>query len=123
MLLSDTVDFRIDPQRIDRHIAPAGHQRAIRLLPGGRVPVWLQIMLMVADIVMPGMDGYELYRRLQADPLKRRIPVIILTGLDGVQRHFRIFGKAYPNIVTKPFSPYNLLDKVDEVFKAMGKPH
>ncbi len=38
--------------------------------------------VVIADIVLPGMDGLEVCRRLRADPRYRRIPILILTGAD-----------------------------------------
>lgn len=38
--------------------------------------------LVITDVVLPGMNGLELVRRLRADPRHRRLPIIILTGAD-----------------------------------------
>lgn len=65
--------------------------------------------LILMDIQLPGLDGYEATRRLKADPVLRAIPVIAVTSyaLSGDDERARAAGcDAY---VTKPFSPRNLL--------------
>jgi CheY-like chemotaxis protein len=39
----------------------------------------------VLDVMMPGLDGWEVCRRLKADPVTRGVPVLLLTALDGVE--------------------------------------
>jgi two-component system cell cycle response regulator DivK len=66
------------------------------------------------DIQLPGMDGYEVTRRIKADPALRAIPIIAVTSyaLSGDEDKARAAGcDAY---VTKPFSPRQLLAKIRE---------
>jgi two-component system cell cycle response regulator DivK len=70
--------------------------------------------LILMDIQLPGLDGYEATRRLKADPALRSIPIIVVTSyaLSGDDAKAHEAGcDAY---VTKPFSPRQLLAKIRE---------
>ena len=70
--------------------------------------------LILMDIQLPVLDGYEATRRIKADPALRAIPVIVVTSyaLSGDENKARAAGcDAY---VTKPFSPRALLAKIRE---------
>jgi two-component system cell cycle response regulator DivK len=70
--------------------------------------------LILMDIQLPIMDGYEATRRLKADPATSSIPIIVVTSyaLSGDESKARAAGcDAY---VTKPYSPRQLLAKVRE---------
>jgi CheY-like chemotaxis protein len=61
--------------------------------------------LILLDIVMPGMDGYEVCARLKADPKTRDIPVLFLTGQTEVADETRGFETGAVDYIHKPFSP------------------
>ena len=68
--------------------------------------------LILLDIQMPGMDGYEVCRRLKADPATSAIPVIFLTGESGVESEVAKAGGS--EYVTKPVDPGVLLSTVEK---------
>jgi two-component system, cell cycle response regulator DivK len=70
--------------------------------------------LILMDIQMPILDGYEATRRIKADPTLKHIPIIVITSyaLSGDETEARAAGcDAY---VAKPFSPRALLAKIRE---------
>ncbi|MBI1774227.1 MAG: response regulator [Proteobacteria bacterium] len=70
--------------------------------------------LILMDIQLPIMDGYEATRRIKADPALRAIPIIVVTSyaLSGDEEKARAAGcDAY---VAKPYSPRQLLAKIRE---------
>ncbi|MGZ3410245.1 MAG: response regulator [Xanthobacteraceae bacterium] len=70
--------------------------------------------LILMDIQLPVMDGYEATRRLKSDPATKSIPIIVVTSyaLSGDEGKAKAAGcDAY---VTKPYSPRQLLAKVRE---------
>ena len=61
--------------------------------------------LVLLDVMMPEMDGYEVCRRLKSDPETREIPVIFLTGQTEVEDETRGFDVGAVDYIHKPFSP------------------
>jgi two-component system cell cycle response regulator DivK len=70
--------------------------------------------LILMDIQLPGLDGYEAARRIKANPALARIPIIAVTSyaLSGDDR--KAFEAGCDAYVTKPFSPRALLAKIRE---------
>ncbi len=71
--------------------------------------------LILLDVLMPEMDGYEVCRRLKADAATREIPVIFLTGQTGTEDETRGFEEGAVDYIHKPFS--------EAVVKARVKTH
>lgn len=76
--------------------------------------------LILMDIQLPGIDGYEATRRIKADPELLAIPIVVVTSyaLSGDEQKARAAGcDAY---VAKPFSPRQLLATVRAFFGETG---
>jgi len=58
--------------------------------------------LILLDVMMPGLDGYEVLARLQADPVTARIPVVFLTALDDHREEERGLALGAMDYLTKP---------------------
>ncbi len=70
--------------------------------------------LIILDIMMPKVDGYEVCRVLKANPLTKKIPVILLTA-KGREIDKRLgFEVGASDYIVKPFSPSKLIDKINE---------
>lgn len=61
--------------------------------------------LILLDIVMPGMDGYEVCRNLKSDSQTKNIPVIFITARESEQDEVKGFEAGAVDYVTKPFNP------------------
>lgn len=61
--------------------------------------------IILLDIVMPGMDGFEVCRRLKADEKTTDIPVIFITALDDVEAETRGLELGAIDFIAKPFNP------------------
>ena len=61
--------------------------------------------LILLDIIMPGMDGYEVCRKLKENEVTRDIPVIFITALSEAIDEARAFGIGAVDFISKPFQP------------------
>ncbi len=73
--------------------------------------------LILLDIMMPGMDGYQVAARIKADAATRDIPVIMLTALD--DRSSRIHGLSVGAVefLTKPLKRTELCERVKALLR------
>jgi DNA-binding response OmpR family regulator len=72
--------------------------------------------LVLLDLMMPDVDGWDVYQQMKADESMRRIPVIIITAK--AQNIDRVLGLQVAKVddyVSKPFSPQDLLSRVEKV--------
>lgn len=68
----------------------------------------------VVDFMMPGIDGYEVCRRLKADPETAHIPVVFLTARKELDR-LKVEEVGAEGVVMKPFDPEQLADRVRDL--------
>jgi two-component system sensor histidine kinase/response regulator len=68
--------------------------------------------LVLLDVMMPEMDGYEVCRALKSDPATRELPVVFLTTKNDVQDVVHGFGLGANDYVSKPFHPSELRARV-----------
>ncbi len=74
--------------------------------------------LVLLDVNMPGMDGFEVCRRLKADETTQHIPVIMLTALADVDSRVKGLEVGADDYLPKPFSPKELLARVERSLRA-----
>ncbi len=73
--------------------------------------------LVVSDIVMPGMSGYELCRAVKSSPETRDLPVILLTTLSNPMDVIQGLESGADNFVTKPYEPAYIVDRVKTILE------
>lgn len=74
--------------------------------------------LIVLDVMMPHMDGFEVLKRLKADDKTKNIPVIMLTAKAQDADVFRGWASGVDCYLTKPFNPLELLTFVKRIFES-----
>jgi CheY-like chemotaxis protein len=74
--------------------------------------------LMFLDVMMPGESGIQVCRALKADPRTADITIVMLTAQAQDRDREDGLAAGADDYFTKPFSPVNLLSKVEEVFTA-----
>ena len=71
--------------------------------------------VVVLDLMLPQMDGYEVLEALHADPATRDLPVIVLTAKAQVSEHSRSLAEGAVGFMTKPFAPDDLVRHLERV--------
>lgn len=71
--------------------------------------------LVILDIMMPRLNGFEVLKRMRADPELSNIPVIVLTAKGGEDDARTALQNGANGFLTKPFSPVKLIEEVRRV--------
>ncbi len=73
--------------------------------------------LILLDVIMPGLNGFEVLERLKGDKSTREIPVIMLTAMDDDKMRIRAAQSYNEAYITKPIKAEEIKSKIDEVLK------
>ena len=72
--------------------------------------------LILLDLMMPGMDGWDVYHQLKANESTKNIPVIVVTArAQSIDKVLGLHIAKVDDYIAKPFSPQELLNSVDNV--------
>ncbi len=78
--------------------------------------------LVLLHLMMPDMDGWDVYHQIKSEEITRDIPVIVITAK--AQNIDKVLGLRIAKVedyIAKPFSPQDLLERVDEVLSRQNK--
>ena len=101
-------------EMLARRLARQGYD--VRTAPGGREA--LEALrrdladLVLLDVLMPGLDGYEALKQLKADETLRDIPVLMISALDEMQSVVRCIQLGAEDYLSKPFDPVLLQARI-----------
>ncbi|MGD0259900.1 MAG: SpoIIE family protein phosphatase [Verrucomicrobiota bacterium] len=107
-------DMEENRELLSRRLSPLGY--SVQMADSG--PRALESVaakppdVILLDILMPGLDGFEVLRRLKADPATQHIPVIMLSALDDEQGIARCIEMGAEDYLAKPFNPVFLRARV-----------
>ncbi|MFQ5657056.1 MAG: response regulator [Candidatus Methylomirabilales bacterium] len=111
------VEDQEDNRRIMRDLLNSAGYEMIEAVSGEEGVAMAQTQrpdLILMDIQLPGLDGYEATRRIKADPALRQIPIIAVSSYALSGDDVKAVAAGCNAYVTKPFSPRLLLAKVRE---------
>ncbi len=79
--------------------------------------------LVVSDVRMPGMDGYQLARQLRGSPRTALVPIVFLTAKDETADRIEGFRAGVDAYLTKPFEPEELIAVVNGILNRVERTH
>jgi adenylate cyclase len=68
--------------------------------------------LIILDVDMPGMNGFDVCKQLKGDPQTAKIPILMLTALTDVEYRVRGLGLGADDYLAKPFNPRELMERI-----------
>lgn len=72
--------------------------------------------LVLLDLMMPDMDGWEVYQQMKADAVLRDIPVVVVTAkAQSIDKVLGLHIAKVDDYITKPFGPQELLESVEKI--------
>jgi len=75
--------------------------------------------LVLLDLMMPDMDGWEVYQQMKADEKTKNIPVIVVTAkAQSIDKVLGLHIAKVDDYISKPFSPQELMSSVEKVLKS-----
>lgn len=92
-------------------LTASGGAEAIEICESSKVDVVL------LDVMMPGMDGFEVCRRLKSDPVTAHIPVVMITALDQSADRVRGLEAGADDFLTKPVNDLQLMTRVKSLVR------
>jgi CheY-like chemotaxis protein len=78
--------------------------------------------VVLLDLMMPGMDGFEVCQKSKEDPLTRHIPIIFLTAQPQPAAVARAMSLGAAGYLVKPFDPITIIDQVNEALARVQAP-
>ena len=108
-------DLEVNRDLLARRVQRLGHSIAFAA-SGRQALVCMRAAsfdLVLLDITMPDMDGYQALEQIKADPLLKHVPVVMVTAIDGVDSVVRCLELGAEDYITKPFNPVVLRARIE----------
>jgi len=110
--IAEGVRYNLEREGLETRVALTGEQGLTAALDPRATP-----SLIILDLMLPGMNGMELCRRLRREPSTRRTPIIMLTARTTEAERLAGFDIGADDYITKPFSVRELIARVKAVLR------
>lgn len=114
--ISESLKYNLEREGLSATVAATGEEGLAAALNERNPP-----LLIMLDLMLPGMSGTELCRRFRREPLTRRTPIIILTAKGSESDRVSGLDLGADDYITKPFSVRELLARVRAVLRRLDE--
>ena len=114
--ISESLKYNLEREGLSAIVAATGEEGLAAALNERNPP-----LLIMLDLMLPGMSGTELCRRFRREPLTRRTPIIILTAKGSESDRVSGLDLGADDYITKPFSVRELLARVRAVLRRLDE--
>ncbi|MFN2512087.1 MAG: winged helix-turn-helix domain-containing protein [Pyrinomonadaceae bacterium] len=114
--ISESLKYNLEREGLLTVVAATGEQGLIEALNERNPPI-----LILLDLMLPGMSGTELCRRFRREPLTRRTPIIMLTAKGSESDRVAGLDLGADDYITKPFSVRELLARVRAILRRLDE--
>jgi two-component system, OmpR family, alkaline phosphatase synthesis response regulator PhoP len=114
--ISESLKYNLEREGLHTIVAATGEQGLSEALNERNPP-----MLIMLDLMLPGMSGTELCRRFRREPITRRTPIIMLTAKGSESDRVAGLDLGADDYITKPFSVRELLARVRAVLRRLDE--
>jgi DNA-binding response OmpR family regulator len=105
--IAESLRYNLEREGLEAIVAPTGEQGLAAALDARRLPA-----LVILDLMLPGMSGTELCRRLRREPATRRTPIMMLTARTDEADRISGLDLGADDYITKPFSVKEVMARV-----------
>lgn len=118
LLIEDETIFH---RMIEHSLQPLGYtvHSEVTGFGGLAAAARMQPDVIITDLALPDISGYEVTRRLRRDPSFAQTPIIVLTGQTGLQDKLNSFEAGADDHITKPFEPVELVARMNVLLRRM----
>jgi DNA-binding response OmpR family regulator len=114
--IAESLRYNLERDGLATRVAETGEKALAAALDAKNPPA-----LVILDLMLPGMSGTELCRRLRREPLTRRTPIIMLTARVSESDRLIGFDLGADDYITKPFSVRELMARVRAVLRRVDE--
>lgn len=118
LLIEDETIFH---RMIEHSLQPLGHTVHCEVTGFGGLAAAARLKpdVIITDLALPDISGYEVTRRLRRDPAFAQTPILVLTGQTGLQDKLNSFEAGADDHITKPFEPVELVARMNVLLRRM----
>lgn len=106
--IADVLRYSLETQKFETRVALTGQEGLSASLDKDNPP-----LLILLDLLLPGMNGLEICRRLRRQPLTEHVPIIMVTAKASAADLVSAKEAGVDDYITKPFSVRKVIERID----------